>query len=67
MIGIVQDITESKAAQDALEKLSKVIEQIDDTVIITDKKGIITYVNQAFRVIIQVTREKMHLIIRQEF
>lgn len=48
MTGIVQDITEAKAAQEALEKLSKVVEQIDDTVMITDKRGSITYVNQAF-------------------
>lgn len=38
----------TKAEQEEINKLSKVIEQIDDTVAITDKHGIITYVNQAF-------------------
>lgn len=46
--GVVQDITEVKVAQEEVEKLSKVVEQIDDLVLITDLKGNITYVNQAF-------------------
>jgi diguanylate cyclase (GGDEF)-like protein/PAS domain S-box-containing protein len=59
MTGIVQDITESKAAQEAFEKLSKVVEQIDDNVMITEKSGRITYVNQAFYDHTGYTREEV--------
>lgn len=48
MNGIVQDISEQHLAQAEIEKLSKVVEQIDDEVVITDMQGVITYVNQAF-------------------
>ena len=44
----VRDITNQKKSQAVVEKLSKVIEQVDDSVVITDKEGIITYVNKAF-------------------
>lgn len=48
MTGIVHDITEVKTAQEAVDKLSKVVELIDDLVVITDLTGKISYVNQAF-------------------
>ena len=46
--GICTDITESKIVIDKIKKLSKAIEEIDDIIIITDTKGIITFVNDAF-------------------
>ncbi len=46
--GMMIDMTEIKQAHAEIEKLSKVVEQIDDSVMITDKKGVITYVNDAF-------------------
>ncbi|ADR35088.1 diguanylate cyclase with PAS/PAC sensor [Sulfuricurvum kujiense DSM 16994] len=46
--GMIIDMSEIKKSENEINKLSKVIEQIDDTVAITDKQGIITYVNQAF-------------------
>lgn len=46
--GMIIDMSEIKKSEKEINKLSKVIEQIDDTVAITDKQGIITYVNQAF-------------------
>jgi diguanylate cyclase (GGDEF)-like protein/PAS domain S-box-containing protein len=46
----VRDMTKQKKAQKEVKKLSKVVEQIDDSVIITDNMGAITYVNKAFSV-----------------
>jgi PAS domain S-box-containing protein len=43
-----QVTTERKRAEDALRKLSSAVEQIDDFLIITDRDGIIEYVNPAF-------------------
>ena len=48
LTGMMIDMSEIKKSQAVVEKLSKAIEQVDDSVIITDKTGIITYVNQAF-------------------
>jgi len=46
--GMTIDMSEIKKSQNEISMLSKVIEQIDDTVAITDQRGIITYINQAF-------------------
>ena len=46
--GIVMDITESKKAMQEVTKLSKAIEQIDDIIMITDRSGTVTFVNDAF-------------------
>ncbi|MGZ8547046.1 MAG: diguanylate cyclase [Sulfuricurvum sp.] len=46
--GITLDMRELKKSREEIDKLSKAISQIDDTVAITDKSGIITYINQAF-------------------
>lgn len=45
---ITRDITRRKAAEREMRKLSSVIEQTDDVVIITDRSGVIEYVNPAF-------------------
>jgi len=45
---LVEDISESKAAEDKLRKLSRAIEQAGESVIITDKQGTIEYVNSSF-------------------
>jgi PAS domain S-box-containing protein len=42
------EITERKLAQVSLQKLSSVIEQAADIVVITDKEGLIEFVNPAF-------------------
>jgi len=47
-VGTVRDITERKHANAELRKLSKAVEQSPASVIITDKTGIIEYVNPAF-------------------
>jgi diguanylate cyclase (GGDEF)-like protein/PAS domain S-box-containing protein len=48
VLSSVRDISEQLASEKEIDKLSKVVEQIDDSVMITDKTGNITYVNQAF-------------------
>lgn len=45
---VVQDVTESKKYTDELNKLSAAVEQTADIVVITDKDGIIEYVNPGF-------------------
>ena len=44
----IRDITKQLHAQMEIKKLSIVVEQIDDAVMITDINGLITYVNSAF-------------------
>lgn len=46
--GMIIDMREIKKSREEVDKLSKVVEQIDDAVMITDKMGTITYVNYAF-------------------
>ncbi len=46
--GIILDMRELKKSRQEIDKLSKAIAQIDDTVAITDKSGTFTYINQAF-------------------
>lgn len=48
IVGIGQDITEQKLAQEKILKLSKGIEQSSATIVITDLNGNIEYVNPAF-------------------
>lgn len=45
---ITRDISRRKAAEREMRKLSSVIEQTDDVVVITDRNGLIEYVNPAF-------------------
>lgn len=48
MLGVVQDITERKQAEEELRKLSRAVEQSPSTVVITDTEGKIEYVNPKF-------------------
>lgn len=48
VLGIIQDITERKVAEEKMRKLSGAIQQIADSVMITDLDGKIEYVNSAF-------------------
>lgn len=48
LVGIGRDITEQKAANETIQKLSKGIEQNPATIVITDVSGIIEYVNPKF-------------------
>jgi PAS domain S-box-containing protein len=46
-----EDITERKKVENELRKLSNAIEQTADSVIITNKKGVIEYVNYGFEAV----------------
>lgn len=48
VLGIVRDITARRRAEERLVKLSRVVEQTADSVAITNRDGVIEYVNPAF-------------------
>ncbi|MCW9033427.1 MAG: PAS domain S-box protein [Rhodospirillales bacterium] len=48
LIGILTDTTENNQAEEAVRKLSQAVEQSPVTVVITDEKGDIEYVNPKF-------------------
>jgi len=48
LIGVAKDISERKERLETLRKLSSAIEQTVDSIMITDRKGTIEYVNHAF-------------------
>ncbi len=48
LVGVIFDITEQKLAQDELAKLSVVASSTGDQVLITDRRGAVEWVNQAF-------------------
>ncbi|NWJ42389.1 MAG: PAS domain S-box protein [Geothrix sp.] len=48
MVGVIQDITERKLAEQALQKISVAVEQSPLSIVITDPKGTIEYVNPTF-------------------
>ena len=48
IFGISRDITERKVAEATLRKLSQAIEQSSESIVITDTKGDIDYVKEAF-------------------
>ncbi|MGA9046622.1 ABC transporter substrate binding protein [Sulfuricurvum sp.] len=57
--GMIIDMRELNKSREMIDKLSKVIEQIDDSVVITDKYGKITYVNPAFSYHTGYTKEEV--------
>jgi PAS domain S-box-containing protein len=52
-------IIEQKRAEELLKKLSSAVEQTADQVVITDKEGIIEYVNPAFEKLTSYTKEEV--------
>jgi len=56
--GLLMEINERKRAEQELQKLSSVVEQAADHVLITDKNGIIEYVNPAFEAGTGYTKEE---------
>jgi two-component system, cell cycle sensor histidine kinase and response regulator CckA len=57
--GIFQDITEQKQTEEALLKLSQAVEQSPVTIVITDTKGVIEFVNPKFVQLTGYTREEV--------
>jgi len=51
MIGVSTDISERKARQEQTRKLSQALEQTADLIMITDRRGVIEYVNPAFEAV----------------
>jgi two-component system cell cycle sensor histidine kinase/response regulator CckA len=58
VFSIFRDITQRIEAEEALRKLSSAVEQTPDAVFITDKDGVIEYVNPAFEVQTGYSREE---------
>ncbi|MGZ0655496.1 transporter substrate-binding domain-containing protein [Coraliomargarita sp. W4R72] len=56
MIGVYMDITERKRAEEELQNLRKAVEQSASTIVITDLRGKIEYVNPAFERITGYTK-----------
>ena len=48
LIMIVRDITERRRTEEAMSKLSRAVEQAADHLVITNREGIIKYINPAF-------------------
>ena len=56
---IVRDVSLRRHAEQALHRLSAAVEQTGDGVCITDRSGIIEYVNPAFEQLLGFTRDEM--------
>jgi len=58
VIHVSRDISARKAADMEMSKLSTAVEKAADMIVITDKKGIIEYVNPAFETVTGYSREE---------
>ncbi|HMD96805.1 MAG TPA: PAS domain S-box protein [Terriglobia bacterium] len=58
VIGTVQDITDRKRAEEERKRLVTAIEQCAETIVITDPKGTIQYVNPTFTKVSGYSREE---------
>jgi PAS domain S-box-containing protein len=58
-LGFTKDISGRKNAEEKLRLQSMVLDQIQDTVTVTDTRGIITYVNQAQATVFRCSREDL--------
>lgn len=56
--GVIYDITERKRLQDRLYILEKAVEQTADHVMVTDRQGVIQYVNPAFEMTTGYNRDE---------
>jgi PAS domain S-box-containing protein len=57
-VHVSKDITQRLKAEEDLKKLSSVVEQTTDSVVITDKEGVIEYVNPAFEEVTGYKKEE---------
>jgi PAS domain S-box-containing protein len=51
------DVTQRKRAADTVRQLSRIVEQTEDTVVVTDHSGLIEYVNPSFERLTGFTKE----------
>ncbi len=58
VISVIEDISARKAAELHMRELSSVIEQTADSVVITDRRGIIQYVNPAHEAVTGYARDE---------
>lgn len=58
MVALIRDITLRKRSEDFLRKFSLVVDQSPASVVITDKNGVIEYVNKKFTEVTGYTREE---------
>lgn len=58
-MGVVEDVTDRKQAEMTLKKLSSAVEQTADSVFITDKDGVIEYVNLAAEELTGYTKKEV--------
>jgi two-component system, cell cycle sensor histidine kinase and response regulator CckA len=56
-VGITEDVTEEKRAEEELMLLAAAVEQAGEAVLVTDAQGVIQYVNPAFEEITGYSRE----------
>jgi PAS domain S-box-containing protein len=59
VLAVARDITERKRAEERQARLSRVVEQTSDSIVITDREGTITYVNPAFESVSGYSREEV--------
>ena len=59
VLAVVRDITERKRAEERQARLSRVVEQTSDSILITDPEGTITYVNPAFESVSGYSRDEV--------
>lgn len=57
--GYLLDVTEAKRAEAEIHRLSVVVEQMGDALMITDRRGVIQYVNPAFEQHLGYTKEEI--------
>jgi len=53
------DVTERRRAEDKNRQLSRIVEQTTDTVVVTDREGLIEYVNPAFEQMTGYTKDEV--------
>ncbi|HEY6554314.1 MAG TPA: PAS domain S-box protein, partial [Vicinamibacteria bacterium] len=59
VLTIVRDITDRKQTEERQARLSRVVEQTSDSIVITDPEGTITYVNPAFEQVSGYSRDEV--------
>ncbi len=57
-VAVFNNITERKRAEEEQQKFSRAVEQTGDSIVITNKDGIIEYVNPAFEKLTRYTKEE---------